>query len=315
MMLNLTKNNTLKIITFIALALITSFLVQSVKSASGCYCLFRVCACFKPDYYYLGDNTAMLSFMNGSTLFVYTKDSHIAKNLITVGEWEPNERILINREFITPNSRIIEVGSNYGTYTTTMGRKIALNKGHIHAFEANPFIAELLTRSMATNFTGKYTIYNTAVFSTSGKTVQFSLNELNVGAGKIINSKQNTLSGTNQKHGLQQYFTQTTVALDDVFKDDLKFDFIRMDAEGSEFEILKGSKSILENSPEIIVYMEWSPSMLSENSNVEEELTKYLDAGYNFYEVLKYKIEPISKSNLLKDQHTNVVFSKKKLMQ
>ncbi len=290
---------------FIAL-LFSVLALLAIEFHKQCICILGYCTCRTPQYFYIGDNTALLKFPDRSELYVDTKDNLISRWLITKGKWENKERKLISKRFIDENSKIIEIGANYGTYTINMAKTVNKGRGHVYAFEANPRISDLLTKSLfANNILHKVSVHNSFVYSTSGKQINFTFNELNIGHGHITHD-------TPPKTRLDKSFVATTVALDDILDSSIKFDFIRMDAEGSEFEILKGAKKILENSPDIIIYAEWCPAMLAENSDVEKELDYYLAKQYKFYQVQKDKIIPISREALLKINFTNIVMTRKK---
>lgn len=296
-------------------------LFLTINSYASCLCIYKYCAClskYKPPYSYLGDNTAFLELQDKTSIFVDTRDNFIAMDLIQHGKWEDKDIRLVT-SFLKPNSRVIDVGSNYGTYTMRIAKHLKeiqhkkLNKNQVYAFEANPRIFSLLSRSISYNKLD-VNLFNSAVYSKSNKDVSFAVDAMNAGAGRVTNSG---LTNSGSDKSLSRVFNLKTVALDDVLEGhNMKFDLIRMDAEGCELEILKGAQNILKNSPEIIVYAEWYPHMMKDHSNFEEELDNYIKSGFNFYKVISGKLSNVSKDELLdpEDKFQNIVFTRKKLL-
>lgn len=292
----------------------------SANSYAGCLCVFKSCICltrYMPQYSYLGNNTAMLRLKDKTTIFVDTRDNLIAMHLIQSGGWEDKDIKLVN-SLLKANDRVIEVGSNYGTYLLRMANHLrkmqhkVLNPNQIYSFEANPRVFSLLQRSVHLNDL-PISLFDSPVYSVSNKEISFAVDTMNVGAGRISHDQD-------AKHidgSLSAVHKLKTVSLDDVMKgQDLKFNLIRMDAEGSELEILKGAKSILKASPEIIIYAEWYPHLMKVHSNVELELEQYMKEGFNFYKVFKGSLKHVTKDELLdtQDKFQNIVFTRQKLI-
>jgi len=256
----------------------------------------------------MGDYAGLVVLENGINLYVDTRDSFITPRLIQNGRWEHRQVSLIEK-YLHKDSKIIEVGSNVGYYTMNLSKTLKKKKGsgHIYAFEANPQLTMLLSRSSSVNGAHNVTIFNNIVYSESGKQMTFHFNEANIGMERL-NPKINY-----PKFTKEHSFQSKTITLDETFPD-AKFDIIRMDAEGSELEILKGAKIILKNSPDIIVFMEWATDALQNNSNIEKEIDHYIADGYNFYEMHKNGLIKVStKQDLLKLSITNIAMTKRKL--
>jgi FkbM family methyltransferase len=52
-----------------------------------------------------------------------------------------------------------------------------------------------------------------------------------------------------------------TITLDDALVNETSIDFLKMDAEGSECNILLGARDILKRSPNMKIIMEWNLQM------------------------------------------------------
>jgi len=284
--------------------IITSLLLASILSVCA-YCLW-----FRDGgqrYYYMGNDNGLIILRNGISLFVDTRDSKITHRLIKTGKWEYRDLKLVEK-YLHADSQVIEVGSNVGYYTMHFSqalRKMS-GKGHVYAFEANPNLVALLTRSAEANKASNTTIFNNIVYSSSGKKMQFTFDEINIGMGRV-NSKVDY-----PKFSKKHIFEAITTTLDDTLTDK-EYDIIRMDAEGSELEILKGAQRILARSPALIVFMEWARDALQNNSDIEASIDYYTNNGYKFYKIQGSKLQAISKKELLEVGICNIAMTKKDL--
>lgn len=76
-------------------------------------------------------------------------------------------------------------------------------------------------------------------------------------------------------------------------------DIIRMDIQGYEFFALKGATRILQDAPNIIIFMEVD-EVLQLYSNAYEEFSNLNNQGYKFWTIEKnYTIEPCTLSKIV----------------
>jgi hypothetical protein len=74
------------------------------------------------------------------------------------------------------------------------------------------------------------------------------------------------------------------ITLDNKFKHLKKLDFIKIDAEGNEFEILKGSKDLI-NSLHPIIYFEFDPKKGVDTNQILNFLESF---NYIFYSLFHH---------------------------
>ncbi len=290
--------------------LLLSIVFYSAASQAKSLCISDYCLYynFKSTYRYMGNLTGLVTLSNGVNLYVDTRDGVIAPYLIVFGEWETRKLKLVE-SFLTKDSKVIEVGANVGYYTFNIARQLHRKKGNgeVWSFEANPRLASLLKKSSIIN-KGKVNIFNELVYDNVGDEMSFSYFESNVGMGRVHSGFEN--SNMDPVHTL----TMKTNTLDNVLGKDFKADLVRMDAEGSEFKILRGASYILNNSNDVVVFMEWNLPALSKNSDVSKELDYYLSKGYNFYDITKKGLTKIhSKQDLMNIEFSDIVMTRKKL--
>ena len=76
-----------------------------------------------------------------------------------------------------------------------------------------------------------------------------------------------------------------TVTIDDALAEETgSIDFLKMDVEGSECNILEGAKGVMARSPQMKIIMEWNLEMqYRAGSDPKQCLQKLADHGYIFY--------------------------------
>ena len=153
------------------------------------------------------------------------------------------DEIKFLRHLLQPGQRVIDVGANYGIYTLTMAKLVGPN-GRVWAFEPASSTADLLAASIAANNYSHVGLERSALSSTTG-TAQLSLNR---------NSELNELVRAEQFAGESE--TVPLVTLDAAmeihgWKD---IDFVKIDAEGEEANILCGGLNFLTTESPLIQF-------------------------------------------------------------
>lgn len=135
---------------------------------------------------------------------------------------------------------IVDAGAQIGSFTV----KVAKKAKKVIAFEPEPSNFDLLR--INTRELENVEIHRNALWSSLGN-AKLKHHRLKVGGHTLLNLSP-TISGYE--------IDVETVRLDDVVNE---VDFIKMDVEGAELEVLKGSKRILETQHPVIA-METHPS-------------------------------------------------------
>jgi len=144
-----------------------------------------------------------------------------------------------------------DVGASYGFYTV-----LALNfikNGEIHSFEPSrnvvnfvKYNVEIQTRSNI------FTKINNVAVSNSESDIDFYDN-INCGHSLLSTTIKEKANFDTEKSGVSKYKV-SSIALDAYTKDNKKPTLIKIDVEGAELNVLKGSVHLLENNqPELIL--------------------------------------------------------------
>jgi FkbM family methyltransferase len=157
-------------------------------------------------------------------------------------DWFEDE-IKFLRKFLQPGQKIIDIGANYGVYTLSMAKAVG-TMGQIWAFEPTSNTANLLAEGISLNNFTQIVLNQSALSNTAG-TAQLSLNE---------NSELNALVHDDASTSMTE--TVSLVTLDQCLEDYNweHIDFIKIDAEGEETNILQGGKKFFAKFSPLVQY-------------------------------------------------------------
>jgi FkbM family methyltransferase len=139
------------------------------------------------------------------------------------------------------NGIFLDIGANMGHWSIWAAERVQ-NRGKVYAFEPNLKVARLLECSKSLNgFQHFFQIRGEALWSESNQTLPFFLskNPRNTGTSSLKN-RGGTLNA-------QESIEVCTLKLDDFFEQEkIEYcDFIKIDVESVELEVLKGMRQIL----------------------------------------------------------------------
>ena len=180
------------------------------------------------------------------------------------GLYEPWTTDLVKRE-LKQGDVFVDVGANIG-YFTVMAAKLVGDRGHVYAFEPNPFSFEILKRNVETNGLHNITIEKKAVGNFSGRI-------------ELWSDKGNTYAW---KEGARTAFSTDCVKLDDYFRGQC-IDLMKIDIDGGETRALEGGKGILPSYLEKLIIEFWPTGFKQQNIDPEALLSMLEDGGFRSY--------------------------------
>ena len=167
------------------------------------------------------------------------------------------------RSKLRPGYVCVDVGANIGTIIW----QLAENSGHIYAFEPMPKLRDIIQSSAVYNQFTRLSLYNKAVGSEQGF-VQM-----------VDNENSSVVKGDASGTGL----TIEVVALDDVLMDVPNIDFLKIDVEGFELDVLKGARNLLAKYKPILL-VELHPFFLKNYGIDFNEVILFLEENnYTIY--------------------------------
>lgn len=186
----------------------------------------------------------------GHTMFLDSLDS---SRLALHGIYEPYETQLVLNT-VKKGDVVIDIGANIGYYTLIFAKLVGEN-GKVLAFEPDPTNFELLKKNINVNGYHNVDLQQKAVCDQKQK-INLFLSDDNKMDHRIIDPKDGRRS-----------IEIDGVSLDEFLPPDQKMvNFIKIDAQGAEFQILKGMSQTLQKNKDLKVIIEFWPKIFMENN-------------------------------------------------
>ena len=165
---------------------------------------------------------------------------------------------------------VVDVGAHIGRYTITSSKRVGPN-GKVIAIEAAPDNFDILNRNVQLNRLNNVVLLNCAAYSTQ---TRLKLYEPSAD-GSIYNTIMPSRAGRNGN-----YVEVNAGTLDSILDANgiSKVDWIKIDVEGAEFEVLKGSVNTLANNADLALLIEVHNIL---DDNHYPNIAKFLDS-YGF---------------------------------
>ncbi len=150
---------------------------------------------------------------------------------------------------IAPGMTVLDIGANVGLYSLYIAELVG-KQGKVLAFEPDPSLFEAAAANIQQSGNGDViTLRKLALGSQTGTATLYRGN---------YNSGDNRLSAS----PTHQQSVQVAIArLDDVV-DGERVDFVKIDVQGWEAEVLRGMEHTLKNNPGLTIYFEYWPDGL-----------------------------------------------------
>jgi len=224
---------------------------------------------------YMGDSKALTRTIYGHKMYVKTDDLSLAPHILLDGFWENWITKVFIRE-VQPGMAVCDIGANIGYYSLLAAAAVG-DDGHLHCFEANPDVCEILFQNVEINgFLPRTKIVNKAVFSRTTK-LEFNVCQKHQGSSSLFIDEK--LAEVYQDNITK--INVDAISLDDYFPQGSKVDFIKVDAEGSEPDIFKGASRLLSENQNIKIMMEWAPAFLNRSDMTARDFWDIL-SSYGF---------------------------------
>jgi FkbM family methyltransferase len=197
-------------------------------------------------------------------------------------------------KIVSPGMCVVDIGAHFGYHSLLLSSLVG-DSGHVHSFEPTKSTFKLLKKNCQEE--NNITLNNIAVFS---KKDQLKFSDLGL-LYTAFNSFNTNILGSDF---VEKYYYLNSTSLDLYFKNKKeKPDFIKIDAERVELEILKGMKNILKNNKPIIS-MEVGDS---DGKQLSKKCVSFLvDNGYESYHSDGNKL--VKQPILHKYTHDNLIF-------
>src|ERR671918_1130356 len=157
-------------------------------------------------------------------------------------------------EHFTPKQGdiVVDIGAHIGLYTIISSKRVGTN-GKVVAIEADPGNFEMLKRNIKLNQLNNVIPLNYAVYSKETKVKLYLLDEES--GYTMYNTIMSNRAGTEDKFVDVNAQTVDYLLELNQIKEEL-INWIKIDVEGAEFEVLKGATNVLSKSKDIALLIE-----------------------------------------------------------
>lgn len=213
---------------------------------------------------------------------------------IFAGIYESSERIFLE-QFLKEGVTFLDVGAHDGFYTLLASKKVG-PLGHVIAFEPSPRERKRLLFHVKLNHCNNVKIEPFALSSKDAKANFYVVQGRDTGCNSLLPPRVSEPT---------KMISVETITLDSYLQKDgiRNVDFIKIDAEGVELEIFKGSKYLLEQVPRPVILCEVEDYRMEPYGYSSRDLFTFTEGyGYQWFGLKKGKVvllDNAETSNLL----------------
>lgn len=194
---------------------------------------------------YCGRGITLSRVLARYLLYAQGSDISIASHLMIEGFWESWVTIALGR-MIQPEWICVDVGANVGYYTVLMADLVGKG-GTVYSAEPNPEIFDLLTRNVEVNgMSDRCQLEQRAMGKEPKNNLFLEYPNHMPGSGSVARTPDRV-------NLVRKPVVMST--LDGIIPDG-QVDLIKIDAEGSDYDVILGAGKILERSPNCVVMFE-----------------------------------------------------------
>jgi len=203
---------------------------------------------------------------SSAKMWVTARDPGLSQQLYVWG-WREEAETQLVRSCLKEGQVVVDIGANLGFYVLIEAQLVG-KSGKIIAIEPSPKNVELLQKNVsANNFDDRVKIVHAAISGSSGVgklylTKHFNLNAMS--AGRLAKFTEVLGSVDVETYRLDDLLLHQGVAKESI-------NFIRMDVEGHEVDVIRGMAGVLQAAGNLAMLMEVHPELIME---------KYGQAGY-----------------------------------
>lgn len=226
------------------------------------------------------------NLLNGDFIYVDLRENMCFGLFFDGGQPHEIGSEKLYRKILKTGDVVIDIGANIGYYTRLASNLVG-NEGSVLAFEPMPAALRLLRMNCAELL--NVTIFPMALCDT-------------VGVGTFYIRKNGDTSSLNNTSGAKALQVKMSTA-DDILMKYKRIDFIKIDVEGFEMDVLNGAKKILDTYRPIVYF-----ELLEGYAKMKNLTYADFDTFFKKFDyVLKYIDHSDSESILVSDKPENMV--------
>jgi FkbM family methyltransferase len=187
------------------------------------------------------------------------------------GEYE-SELLLLVQKYLSPGSTFLDLGANEGFFAV-IASKLVGPTGRVVAVEPQSRLGSVILKNLALNECANCTIVQAATSDFSGEITIHLAPTTNTGSTSVFHFT---------KYPVEKEIVRSltlTDLLNELGID--KFDFVKVDIEGAEYNVFMAAKDVLLSGRLARIELEFHSDILRNQGYVEEDLHKHMqECGY-----------------------------------
>ena len=197
----------------------------------------------------------LVKTVQGSKMKLDLNDKGISKDLAVDGTREPESTNAI-QNFIREGDVVVDIGANLGYYALLESRIVG-GSGIVYAIEPSPDNIDALKENIKLNGYTNIECFTIGIGDKEEIAKMFMSPHSNLNS-LVIQKNKKTIGNID---------IQITT-LDNFLKGKKQPDFIRMDVEGYEYNIIKGMKGLLNSKKPLKIFMELHPHIMEKDKTI-----------------------------------------------
>jgi len=179
-------------------------------------------------------------------------------------------------KFLQPGMTVLDIGANQGLYSLIASRGVGPT-GRVFSFEPSPRERRALRLNLAINFSRNVKVEALALGSQESTADLFVVQGSQTGCNSLRppDVYSSTLPVRVQVTSLDQWLSQHRIS---------RVDFIKLDVEGAELDVLRGAQSLLSQSPGPVVLCELEDVRTAPWGHTAEDVAAFIrKLGYELF--------------------------------
>ncbi|MFC1864248.1 FkbM family methyltransferase [Chloroflexota bacterium] len=219
--------------------------------------------------------------IHGNKMCLYVNDTGLSRELLLRGTREEVQTRLM-KQLVRPGMVVADIGANIGYYVL-IEATIVGETGKVYAMEPVPQNYELLCKNMReNNYDNIVETYSCAISDVCGTRKIAVTKQSNLATILTSEDEMSEYAKKALKLGTERTLDVETITLDKFLEDKGQVDFIRMDVEGHEVEIVRGMLDTLKNSRiGTRLFIEIHPNLFDKpRAKMEEIMQNLIRSGF-----------------------------------
>ncbi len=187
------------------------------------------------------------------------------------------EHVTFINEVVKEAMTVIDIGAHIGFFSIIFAKRVGA-RGKVIAFEPTLSTYELLNKTIKINKIKDIVKAEQKAVGDRKDTVKFYVTDIEA-------HNSNSLSNNQRDYGNEHSIEVEMISIDEYVKENGigQVDFVKIDAEGAEYSVLKGLKNTIDkDKPQIILSLH--PDSIKNFGDSLKEIWNYIEErGYNAY--------------------------------